>query len=71
MLDYDSVIRLTIDENDETLFTEHEVHEVIELMHIDVLRLDNNVLIEVSEEHLSLVTEVMVDYDDVELVQIM
>ena len=63
-------MKSTIDENDEILFTEHEVHEVIERMLIEILEPDNNVLIEVNEEHLYLVTEVMVDYEDVELVRI-
>ena len=39
-------------------------------MRIDVLDQDNKDHIEVNDEHLYLVTEVMVDYDDVELVRI-
>lgn len=63
-------MKSTIDENDEILFTEHEVHEVIERMLIEILEPDNNVLIEVKDEHLSSVTEVTDDYEDVEVARI-
>lgn len=69
--DVDDVLVQTVEEIDETLFTEHEVLEVIETMHIDVFIVASVLLTEVTDECQYLVTEVMVEYEDAEVVKIM
>lgn len=60
----------TVEEIDEILFTEHEVLEVIETMHIDVFTVVSVLLTEVTDECRYMVIEVMVEYEDAEVVKI-
>lgn len=67
--DVDDVLVQTVDETDETLFTEHEVLEVTEIMHIDVFIVASVLLTEVTDECQYMVTEVMVEYEGNEVVK--